>query len=814
MLKNELNPGEGEALRAELIASNKERVQAMKNSNLSEAQMAAAVDQANMVAMDSPVLADEVHLTSSEQSATVAKESVKWLDKILRNSTYKSKLLKVINKLAAQPASKVPPAASAAADPQPKAPADAVVAPQAGDLQPLTLQPAAVEQGTPAQPAASQPTTPVVPVTVSTDIPTEATEASDLSPVVVTEPAPQPEELPVVQTELKPVAGEEDKSAAVSSQPATEPQTVPAAEVVQPVETAPVVLDETVAATAPSAPVPPANSGSETAAQPEAAAEPAVPVAEAKPLPSKPAGLHTGCVIEQAVCKKSPKRIGVFKDGDKLAQTDVNRCMKRALDYHLSCGNEFKDVTVARYYLDDKLIASKDTATGCVIDQNVCLKYPANVGNFMDNSGSASSNPARCVLRAMEFYNWCGNRPEHLTVATFHEDGKPTVSRSTASGCLIEQAACRRDSRKAGTFFDNYQNASFDQARCEKRAMEYHNWCLNPFDVPTVARFYVDGKLLAEKDSLSGCNIELKACHNNPARARSFLDNHQSADTDQQRCLRRALEHHMACGNSFNESVTAEFYKNGQKLAAQNTLDGCVIEQGSCIKHPQKVGNFMDNSKNASYDKEVCLKRAREYHSWCGNAYENVVTAIFYQRGEVVAKKDTSTGCVISQAQCRNRPSYAGTFMDYKNGADQLAGACAVRAVQFHKWCGNPFGSFTKATYYENRVVKAEADSSTGCYIDLPVCQRYPAKARADAFIDDGNNATTVSANCLMRADYYHKLCQNTNSDVVTATYYENGIKKVSKSVPLDTKDRPMAMKTRAMVGITATRIKNSLLSS
>ena len=107
-------------------------------------------------------------------------------------------------------------------------------------------------------------------------------------------------------------------------------------------------------------------------------------------------------------------------------------------------------------------------------------------------------------------------------------------------------------------------------------------------------------------------------------------------------CLGRASQYHRWCGNDSSEKITASYYLKGDKvetLSSDTPYQGCFISQASCKKHPQYAGTFYDNYDNSSADKKRCMKRAADYHKYCGNDSEVTTRAEFYKKGNV--KKST-----------------------------------------------------------------------------------------------------------------------------------------------------------------------------
>ncbi|MBK8010220.1 MAG: VCBS repeat-containing protein [Deltaproteobacteria bacterium] len=128
-------------------------------------------------------------------------------------------------------------------------------------------------------------------------------------------------------------------------------------------------------------------------------------------------------------------------------------------------------------------------------------------------------------------------------------------------GCLISQPRCANYPNYAGTFADNYDGSSSNAARCAQRAEDYAHWCGNGPDDQTIA-LYANGGTLEKRreDRLSGCVIRQTTCANHPTAVGTFYDNYDHAGSSHARCLRRARDYALWCGNPQGSRTSATFY--------------------------------------------------------------------------------------------------------------------------------------------------------------------------------------------------------------------------------------------------------------
>ena len=512
---------------------------------------------------------------------------------------------------------------------------------------------------------------------------------------------------------------------------------------------------------------------------------------------------YDGCFIKQSVCNKQPKRTGLFIDNYQQASTNLERCMKRADDYKRWCKNQPNQLTTAYFYEKGLVKKHIDTLTpysGCYIRQESCVKNSEKTGLFSDNHQNASNDKNRCMQRAMDFHKWCKNSASEVTSAGFYHKGELVMeidSQTPYTGCFIYQESCEKHPEKIGLFTDNHKNASNDQDRCLRRAADFKRWCGNDADVTTTASFYDEGELIAEieaEDPYSGCFVEMDECRKHPEKVGLFSDNYQNASEDQERCLMRATDYHRWCHNKEDEIVKAYFYRKKERIASITSAvaySGCFINLGECPKHREKNSFFSDNHKNASFDQDRCLRRAAEYHRWCGKKPTETVKASFFKSKQLLASIASDmaySGCYMTLSDCPKHQDKVGFFYDNHKNSSFDQDRCLMRAADYHRWCGSKPAEIVTASFYESKQKLASLTSNvaySGCYITLTECLRHPDKV--GFFNDNHQNASYDQERCMKRASDYHKWCRNTEGRVVKASFYEK--KKLLKAITSSSSD-------------------------
>lgn len=133
----------------------------------------------------------------------------------------------------------------------------------------------------------------------------------------------------------------------------------------------------------------------------------------------------------------------------------------------------------------------------------------------------------------------------------------------------------------------------------------------------------------------------------------------------------------------------------------------CKITQATCpSQYPNYRGVFDDNWNGSNSNAEACMKRAKDFHDWCGMKGGQTSTATYYYSGVAVSSAVSGTTCIISQATCPSQyPNYRGVFEDNYNGSASNADACMRRARDFYSWCGMSGTQSSMATFYLDGAV-------------------------------------------------------------------------------------------------------------
>lgn len=355
---------------------------------------------------------------------------------------------------------------------------------------------------------------------------------------------------------------------------------------------------------------------------------------------------RSGCYISQNICSKDRAKTGTFLEEEESI-TDAMSCLARANIIHRWCDNPATELTKAEYFIDGTLVDQADHKTplsGCYIEQSECTKDPKYGSIFRDSREETHNKLEACLYRALDYSQWCENPSTVITTAKFYKDKQLVEEHphnAPLSGCYIEQTQCKSDPSYIGLFKDGDEETATDQILCLKKASDHHNFCDNPADVMTTAKFYVGKSLKAEANQntpINGCYIEQKECKNFPEFVGIFKDRNVETNNSQALCMERANQYHVMCDNLITEISTARFYSDLVLLeeANHNTpLNGCYITQDTCIRRADYVGTFKDINKEASQDKNICLERANQFKTWCGNPEDAVTTAEFYINKEL-----------------------------------------------------------------------------------------------------------------------------------------------------------------------------------
>ena len=295
----------------------------------------------------------------------------------------------------------------------------------------------------------------------------------------------------------------------------------------------------------------------------------------------------------------------------------------------------------------------------------------------------------------------------------------------------------------------------------------------------------------------SGCYISQNTCTVDYSKTGTFLDDHESI-TDYMSCLARALTYHDWCNNPSDAVTKAEFFDNGTLVdqATHTTpINGCYIEQSECTLHPEHVSFLRDTQEDAHTDKEICLKRALDFNTWCGNPETVISTARFYENKKLVEEHSHNapfTGCYIEQAHCEKQPSLTGTFLDFDLESHTDEVKCMIRAGDYHSFCENSPELITSAKFYKNRIELRKGDQNTpihGCFIEQKACKNAPEKVGLfpdEKLFTDDEPGNASQAQCMERAVTYSYFCQNPNLELTTAKFYQDMvvIEEITHSTP------------------------------
>lgn len=126
---------------------------------------------------------------------------------------------------------------------------------------------------------------------------------------------------------------------------------------------------------------------------------------------SSAATANSSCLITQPTCPNFPAYVGTFADTSAAAKALGTDCLKRADDYYAWCGGSAKMLghsTTATYRLKSVALESKTVTYPCKITQPICPNSPAHVGTFADTYAPAKASASACMLRAADYYAWCG----------------------------------------------------------------------------------------------------------------------------------------------------------------------------------------------------------------------------------------------------------------------------------------------------------------------------------------------------------------------------------------------------------------------
>jgi len=304
---------------------------------------------------------------------------------------------------------------------------------------------------------------------------------------------------------------------------------------------------------------------------------------------------------------------------------------------------------------------SQPPAGLCRITQSTCPNFPATVGTFEDvwgeENAGAAADPAACMRRATDYYNWCGGARVmngQTTTATFLAHGTPVQTVTVGNSCKITQKSCPSFPSVIGTFEDIWgdQNvsASVTPAACMQRATDYYNWCGGASVMngqTTTATFFTAGALTQTLTVGNSCKITQNSCPKFPSYTGTFEDlwgdQNTGASVDPAACMRRGTDYYNWCGGAREmngQTTTASFFTGNALTKTVTVGNSCKITQHSCPNFPSVVGTFEDiwgdHNVGASVNPDACMQRATDYYNWCGGASAmggQTVTADFLTGG-------------------------------------------------------------------------------------------------------------------------------------------------------------------------------------
>ncbi|MCB9758008.1 MAG: right-handed parallel beta-helix repeat-containing protein [Candidatus Omnitrophica bacterium] len=219
----------------------------------------------------------------------------------------------------------------------------------------------------------------------------------------------------------------------------------------------------------------------------------------------------------------------------------------------------------------------------------------------------------------------------------------------------------------------------------------------------------------------------------------------------------------------------------------------CELQKPAlCPDHPSI--NWMitnDDYEGSASNKDRCLKRAEDYHLWCGYVQGEFVSATFYSLGSIIGQTYYSgTRCELKKpAVCPDHPTVNWTVTnDNYQGSAGNKDRCLQRAGEYHQWCGYVQGESVSATFYNQGSITGQLYySGSRCELRKPaLCPDHPEYAWTMA--NDNYDGSARNKNrCLQRAQEWHQWCGYANNDIVSAAFYDNGalVDKISYTRPI-----------------------------
>jgi hypothetical protein len=141
--------------------------------------------------------------------------------------------------------------------------------------------------------------------------------------------------------------------------------------------------------------------------------------------------------------------------------------------------------------------ALDQNGNGCVILNPDCALAPwAAHSGWAPDADGFGGDPASCVDRARQWSVWCGNPAGAVTASQFLVHGNPVAQGGyvgNASRCVVSLGGCRSLGWGPVTFGDDWLNSGSDPARCQARAKEWSDYCVNPSGLGSRSVFEAPG---------------------------------------------------------------------------------------------------------------------------------------------------------------------------------------------------------------------------------------------------------------------------------------------------------------------------------
>jgi hypothetical protein len=228
-------------------------------------------------------------------------------------------------------------------------------------------------------------------------------------------------------------------------------------------------------------------------------------------------------------------------------------------------------------------------------------------------------------------------------VATASVDHVASAQPGTRCEITLPPEGCPLHAGASGTFNDTFEGSESNQARCEKRPLEYFYYCNDTG--PVVGRFF-DGETLVSEvkaQPATRCEISLppEGCPLHAIVTGTFNDTFEGSESNQARCEKRAQEYFYYCNDV--GPVVARYFDGKTRVnevrAQPATRCEVVLPAEGCPLHAVVTGTFNDVFEGSEINQARCMNRASEFHAYCGSSQP--VRTRFYN-GRVVVKEETA----------------------------------------------------------------------------------------------------------------------------------------------------------------------------